>query len=355
MITTINDVEYGTNLSLDGSLSNQAGYTFTYWIVNDVLETNLNINHSFIVNQEMDIIGVFANVGQSVAIFRDTNGKVLDIQFVTNGNAPTDPSITLPTKPGYVVSTVSKWGQTLSAISENTIYTLNYTIDTASTFDLSVTDGSGSGTYTYNSMITVSANIAAIGEEFSHWEEDGQVISRSATDTFGVLASRTIEAIYTDGIVSDAPFVMITDDLETSTVYYSYISRFHIPTDFTLVEWGMISNDTAEFNMDTVGIELHQGFFKMAGTNAFMMSFNKETYNYVRAYIVIKDLAGDLITMYSDTKGSVTGSASEFYTTGWEDASKGSYASGTVTSNSQTWTLDDTLIGSLEKNWNHYI
>jgi hypothetical protein len=348
LTSTVNDVAFGTNISLDSSLGSLAGYNFAYWIVNDTLEESLNQSYSFTVNQEMNIVGVFANEGQSLAVFRDTNGKVLDIQFITNGQTPIDPSITLPSKPGYLVATTNKWGETLSSISENKIYTLNYQIDTASTFDLTVTNGSNGGTYTYNSMVTVTADSAPSGQSFSHWEEEGQVISRSTTDTFGVLASRSIEAVYTDGIVSDAPFINLTGDLAVRTSEYSYISRFHVPNDFTLIEWGMIANDTSEFDMDTVGISLHQGFFKMADTNAFMMSFDKTTCNFVRAYIVLKDYEGDLVTMYSDTLGPETLSeSSEFYTTGWEDASKGAYAIGDVTSNSQTWSFNNSLVGTL--------
>ncbi|MBU1145027.1 MAG: endonuclease [Firmicutes bacterium] len=180
----------------------------------------------------------------------------------------------------------------------------------------------------------------------------GQVISRNATDSFSVLANRSIEAVYTEGLVSDAPFVSITDDVAVRTSYYSYISRFYVPEDFTLIEWGMISNSTASFDMTTDGIVVHQGFIKLPNTNVFMMSFNKDNYNYVKAYIILKDIDGDFVTMYSDTKGFTTTTApTEFYSTGFEDASKGSYLEtdldNTIITNGETWTLYNALLGSL--------
>jgi len=345
-IDYVNDVDYGTSVSLDSSLGSQDGYSFSYWIVNDVLEESFVQSHTFIVNQEMDILSVFHSAGQSVALFRDTNGKVLDIQFITNGGNATDPSITYPTKPGYVVSE-TKWDNLLTNITSDTVFTLQYTIDTSSTFTLNVTNGSGDGTYLFNSTVSVTADAPASGYSFSHWEEDGQVISRNSTDSFAILSNRTIEAIYTNGTVSDAPFIALTEDVAVRTGYYSYVSRFYVPDDFDLIEWGMISNDEATFDIDTVGIGIHQGFIKIPDTNIFMMSFDKNNYNYVKAYLVLKDYEGDIITMYSDTRGAVaTSEPTEYYSTGFEDASKGSYAIADVTLSGEVWSFNDALLGT---------
>jgi len=348
LTNTVTNTEFGITISLDSSLASISGYSFAYWIVNGVLEESYLSSNIFVVNQEMSLKALFVSNTESVCVFRDINGEVLDYQFVSKGNACAEPSITLPDKPGYTVVESDKWGETLSSITENTIYTLNYQIDLSSSFTLTVTNGSGDGSYLYNSIVTVTADAAAEGYSFSHWEEDGQIVSRNQTDDFGVLANRTIEAIYTDDTVSDAPFVSLTNDLEVRTGYFSYIGRFYVPADFTLIEYGMISNAVSDFDMDTDGTNLHQGFIKMPDTNAFMMSFNKNNYNFVKAYVVLKDFEGDLVTMYSATKGpDEIGSETEYYTTGWEDASKGAYALEDVISNGQTWSFDDAVLGTL--------
>ena len=343
----VNDVSYGTTVTLDSSLGSQEGYSFSCWIVNGVLEDSFLQSHSFVVTQEMDIQGVFHSASQSVAIFRDTNGNVLDIQYVTNGGNATEPSITYPDKPGYIVS-ATKWDQSLTNITEDTTFTLQYEIDTSSSFDITVVNGSGGGTYSYNSTVTLTADTAPVGSSFAYWSENGQVISRNATDQFAVLSDRTIKAVYTDGTVSDAPYVSLTADLAVRTGYYSYIGRFYIPEDFSLVEWGMISNDTPDFNIDTTGIGVHQGNFRLSGTNIFMMSFDKNNYNYVKAYLILKDTAGDIVTLYSDTRGQETTVAqTDYYSTSFEDASKGAYEIGDITTQGEIWSLDDALLGSL--------
>ena len=347
LVNNISGANFGSTITLDSSLYSQENYSFSYWIVNDVLEPNFVVGHTFIVNQEMDIVGVFHSASQSIAIFRDTNGNVLDIQYVTNGGNATDPSITYPDKPGYVVQT-TKWDHSFTNITEDTVFTLQYEIDTSSTFDLAVINGTGSGTYVYNSTVTLTADTAPVGQSFAYWEEDGQIISRNATDSFAILKNRTIEAVYTDSLVSDAPFISMTDDVGVRTGYYSYISRFYVPEDFSLVEWGMISNSTPDFDIDTVGIGIHQGNFRMTGTNIFMMSFDKNNYNYVKAYLILKDTAGDIVTLYSDTRGQETTVAqTDYYSTSFENDTKGSYAIGDINVDGETWSLDDALLGNL--------
>ncbi|MFW5838887.1 MAG: hypothetical protein ACOCU1_02990, partial [Bacillota bacterium] len=86
---------YGTKVTLDSNLPSDPGgdtYTFAFWIVNGVARYDLAQNHEFIITGDMDIEAVYSKSTEHAAIFMDTNGKVLDTQYVTDGGDAQAPS-----------------------------------------------------------------------------------------------------------------------------------------------------------------------------------------------------------------------------------------------------------------------
>lgn len=346
---TVSDVPYGNSLSFEGQLTSQNNYEFGYFIVNNVVEEYLSTTYDFVVKNEMNIKAIFTPTDKHVVLFRDSNGELLDIEYVTNGSSVSDAEVTLPDKPGMVVST-SKWDTSLDNIVSNTVITLQYDLDTSLSFDLVVTNGSGDSTYAFNSEVIISAPLTSGSESFSHFEENGQIISRKNETSITMLGNRNITAVYTDSDVSDAPFVSLSDDLELRGGYSSFMGYYYIPDGMSLVEYGMISSSNELFDLSSVGVVLHQGEITNPDTDEYLFSFNSENYVYVRGYAVFKDSSDNIIEIYSDTK-ACTGEVAEevlFYETGFEDGSKGSYTTGVVTLSGNSWTLNNTLIGALD-------
>jgi endonuclease I len=345
---TISGANYGSSLSIQSSLSEQGGYAFAYFVVNNVVEEHLTGDNNFIVKNKMDIKAIFTPTDKHVVLFRDSNGILLDIEYVVNGATVSDSGVTLPDKPGMVIST-NKWSGSLESITSNTVLTLQYDIDTSDTFTLDVVNGEGDGTYAFNEEVTVSAPETFEGKFFSHFEEDGQIISRQNSIVITVLGNRTITAVYSDDIISNAPFVSVSNDLMLRGGYSSFMGHFYVPEGFTLIEYGMISSDNPEYDLSTEGITVHQAEIINPDTTEFLMSFNQINYNYVRGYLVFKDTSDNIVEIYSDTKACGSVSVEElFYETDFEDGSKGSYAIGTVTLSGKTWTMSEALIGSLD-------
>ncbi|MFW6319845.1 MAG: hypothetical protein ACOC1L_06625, partial [Bacillota bacterium] len=86
---------YGTKVTLDTNLPADPGgdtYTFAFWIVNGVARYDLAQNHEFIITGDMDIEAVYSKSTEHAVIFMDTNGKVLDTQYVLDGESAEDPS-----------------------------------------------------------------------------------------------------------------------------------------------------------------------------------------------------------------------------------------------------------------------
>ena len=63
-------------------------------------------------------------------------------------------------------------------------------------YDITANNGSGSGTYRSGQYITVNGNKAPSGYEFSHWEENGNIISYYQNYSFSVNSNRTLTAHY---------------------------------------------------------------------------------------------------------------------------------------------------------------
>lgn len=348
LTNTVSDALYGVSLSFEGNLGSQGGYMFAYFVVNDVVEENLSVNYDFIIKNEMDIKAIFTPNDKHVVLFRDSDGTLLDMEYVLDGATVSDAEVVTPDKPGMVIA-ANKWDKSLSNVTSNMVITLQYDLDTTDTFSLVVNNGTGDGTYNFNEEVTISAPLTSGGNSFSHFEEDGQVLSRNNEEVITMLGDRTVNAVYTDTNVSDAPFVFISDNLEIRAEYSSFIGRYYVPEGFSLIEYGMISNDTEAFELSTVGIKLHQGEIVNPDTTEYLFSFEDANYVYVRGYLIFKDGDDNIIEIYSDTKacgGEVAGDQL-FYETGFEDDSKGSYASATVTLSGETWTMDESLIGNL--------
>lgn len=63
-------------------------------------------------------------------------------------------------------------------------------------YTLTVNNGSGSGTYQSGRWVTCTGNQAPSGYEFSHWEENGNIISYQKSYGFSINSNRTITAHY---------------------------------------------------------------------------------------------------------------------------------------------------------------
>lgn len=344
----IEDTAYGSSLTLDSNAGSIIGYTFAYFVVNGVVKDDLILSNNFNIEENTTIDVIFSPEGVHVVLFQDTNGDLLDMQYVISGEDATEPDITDPVKPGLIVA-VDKWDTSLTNIDSNKVITIRYEGDTNNSYNLTVNNGSNTGTYSYNEEVTITADTPPLGEIFSHFEEDGQIISRLETPTITMLTDRVITAVYTTGTKSNAPFVSIGKSLSILSEHNSYIGQYYLSDDFVLVEYGMISNTVEEFDLTSSNTVIHQATNANPNTFEYLMSFATENYDFIRGYLIFKDSNDEIYEIYSDTRaiGRVTPEAL-VYETNFEDCVKGSYSLGTCVTNGETWTLNEALAGSLD-------
>jgi hypothetical protein len=300
---TLTNVAYGTKMALEPQT--QSGYQFAYWVVNGVVRRELAQNHQFVVTSQMNIQAIFAPEGRYAVVFLDSNGKLLDTQYVLPGATASDPSISLPNKPGLAVAT-PKWrstvgATTLSNIQNHTVYILQYVKTSEATFTLAVTNGSGAGSYAFNDVATVAAEEDSEGYVFLRWEDgNGQILSYERSYAFTMLSNRTVVAVYGASSGNVGAVVSISADLGLRSTYSSYLGQFEVPEGAIVLEYGILTAASGTtITLSSPGITIHQANRHFEPTGEFLLSIPSAGHSVARAYLVFQ-IGDDVFTVYSN-------------------------------------------------------
>lgn len=348
--TTVSNVLYGSKVQVEPPTDEaHATFSFAFWIVNGVVRKDLAVDYNFTVNESLSLTAIFKETGTYAVVFLDTNGQIIDhVQYLANtGLESATDIVDLPTKPGYTVA-ADKWGvgASLDNISEDTVFELHYTLSSESTYTLSVTNGTGSDTYAFNTIVTAVADEPTEGQYFSHWEENGVVVSKQSSYKFTILTNRSITAVYDTSPASDVPFVSLSNDLSLRAGYRSYLGQYYLPDGYELIEFGVItSTNSATITHDSASTTAVRSESSNATTNEFLKSIPKNHYA-ARGYLTVKETAtGTISTVYSENNPTFT-TAKSTETLTFEGVSKSSYTTADISLNGNLWTLDNTLIGT---------
>jgi uncharacterized repeat protein (TIGR02543 family) len=316
------DVLKGTAVILQGTpvtlqATAGAGYKFQYWQKGDfpaVLSTNAT--YSAVMGSAINVVAVFTELETYTVIFKDKTGTVLSTQFVQEGNAATDPTVGHPLS--LVGYTFTGWDKDFSNVTSDLIVTAQYQ-RLSDTYEVQVVGGtlSSGGTvaaYRYDTLVTVNANPAPSGMKFSHWTNDGRKVSLSTTYSFYMLAlpeTLVVEAHYVPKteVVDTTPFIALLSCVKPDTTNNSitfYAARC-IPSGYTLIESGMLVINAANYPDTAVPITLTTPNVlrgKIANSSTTQFGIRKTKVNtgdtwYARAYMIVKDKNGNILTVYS--------------------------------------------------------
>lgn len=306
IVNTASDKAYGTKVSFESSLGSVEGHTFVCWFVNGIVRLDLNVSTEFYATENMVLEAVFSPTSEHAVMFLDSNGKLLEVQYVENQGNATDITEGLPTKPGYIISSTNKWGKELTNITGDTFMVLQYEKSVASTFTIAVNNGTGAGTYNFNEVVTVVANAPEEDMYFSHWTDGTYIVSRQASYTFTVLQARTLTAVYSESAPSVAPFVTLSTNLNIRENYFSYLGQFSIPNGYDLVEYGLVSSkiETSFTLSSSIITKIQSNKYNME-TFEFLMSLPNTSHKSIRAYLIYK-FEGNLFTIYSEVISTIT-------------------------------------------------
>lgn len=309
---TIPDKKYGSNLSFENNLPNNSGYEFSFWLVNGIVCQDLPLDYQFVITYNTDITAIYKEIGKFTVLFIDVNGRVLDIQYVSpNGNA-FDPDLPiLPSKPGYKIAQ-NKWNKSFDNIIEDTIISLVYERDDSQTITLVVESGSivdqynTDGSYNFNAIATIQADAAPQGKVFSHWQIGEKIVSHQSVYSFTMLQDTNIKAVYQDISFGDLPLITLSNPLQLRENYNTYLAQFYLPETYTLVEYGLLTSTNVEMlNVNSLDIHRIKGLKYFEETNEFVMSIPSAETTSVRAYLITRDIEGNLLTVY-DSSYSLT-------------------------------------------------
>jgi hypothetical protein len=315
---------YGTKLSVTNKLSDYTGYSFYCWIVNGDVRTDLAIDYQFTMTIGLDLVAIFHPNGTNettlkyAVVFMDANEQMLKVEYVLPNGAATAPS-SLPTKLGYEVS-ATPWSNDFSDVTGNLVTVLQYTKTNASSYTLTVVNGTGGGSVDYNAVATVVADAAPDGQVFHHWEMQDQTVSYSSTYSFTMVENTTVTAYYSTSAPADQPRVFLTNDLALRTSYKTFIGQFYLPSGYTLVEWGVASTATATAMVDigTASVIRNKSTKYNAATNEFVVSIATGNAASYRGYLVCKNASEELVTVYSENAYNVVNGGFETGDlTGW--------------------------------------
>ncbi len=285
----------GSNVSFDLN-GKPSGQEFAFWILNGIVRKDLPANHNFPVTGRMQLQVVFAPTGKYAVVFINSSGQYLGVRYAGSNNSFTvDPSeINIPVKPGFELKAVeNRWlsieGSTsFTGVNEHSVFVVQYNPTT--TFDdvaITVNNGSLSGSYTFNSVLTVTASTPAEGQYFAGWIENDILISYDSEYTFTVLFPRTLTAIYDSEEPVVQPIVHISNDLELRGGYHTFIGQFEIPAGYTLLEYGFLAHaDALWIDHSTTNVVIAQSG-SVSDQNEFVTSFPIGQYYSFVAYLVL--------------------------------------------------------------------
>lgn len=344
------DKVYGSYVDFQPAVN--PSYNFAVWVVNGVVRPDLPENASIKVTSNMNIIGLYAPVGEYGVLFIDTNGQIIDRQYVVSGGTAVPPTNALPNKPGLEIKAdawVSDQGLiTFDNVLENRIYTLQYQSSSSDTYDLYI-DNVLYSAYPYNELVTVTADASVEGVPFAYWALNGYAVSCDLSYTFTMLEDMNLTKVYENDFES-GPMLVMSSDLAIRSGYQSFMAQFYLPEGYELVEWGFIySNDnTADLAIGAEGVVQAQSNQYNPASNEYLMSFSLGFLDAISAYMFYDD-GSSIHVMYSDLTARYV--VSNLYYTGAENATKPSYDDTTngnsVDLDGISWTLYDSVIGSL--------
>lgn len=300
-ITTLENQKYGSLITPFTSTDAPEGHEFSFWIVNGVVRKDLISEYEFAVTANLEITGIFEPLDGTAhaVIFIDSNGKLIQTSFVLNNQTVTTlPSIEGFSKPQYVVST-TPWKEAngnaavFTNITESKVFVLQYEL-AGDVEPVTITVNGTPQEYAYNEVVTVTADL----EGFTHWEENGVVVSYDESYTFTALTNRELLA-KNDGSFPQ-PLVTLSNVSGIRAGYKSFLGQVYLPSGFEIVELGLIaSSEEKVLLLDDVNATVIPSNTIQANTKEFLRSFDESSFTTFRAYAVLRN-GENVVVEYSD-------------------------------------------------------
>jgi uncharacterized repeat protein (TIGR02543 family) len=176
-------------------------------------------------------------------------------------------------------------------------------------YNVTVANGTGSGTYTASSILTITAKTPDAGKYFAGWYENGVLLTTNRSYSLYVNDNHAFEAKYSEQPVDEVGTTRIeTVTSNKGTKKISFVSMSSVPTSCTIQKAGVIAtlNDAIGTNEDnfTASTATYVRYGTTTAHN-YKYTWTKGSVAagqtvYVRAYLVYTDGNGNSHTVYGD-------------------------------------------------------
>ena len=299
---------------------------FEYWKNSAGMVVSRNKSYTFTVTGRETISAVFNTIAENKAtvVFESYYGQVIARnQYAAGATLAETPG--LPFRYGYTAlgwdyngdGTYDAETDTFEAAltrgfaSENKlvtilpVYQLNET-----TYQITVENGTGAGTYKQNEVVTVVANAAADGYKFSHWADNaGNILSYNEKYQFYAAKNITVTAVYVDyfeEVEAKGTTEIVDKYADKANGKLTFVSMSTVPEGCTINKAGMILTDDSSVASSEDGFNASTAKYALGNAwsgNAYRYTVNKKNVSvgdtwYVRAYLVYTDAEGNVNTVY---------------------------------------------------------
>ena len=300
---------------------------FLYWVnaSNKVVSTDKS--YTFTMGSETALKAVYgkARQNQATVVFISHSDQIISSKAYT-----TSDTIQFPVPPIKMGCTFTGWSMTESEIREamannNGIIQVR-ALYTEPSVDCKVTViyPDGTGNEVVNTKVGQLVNVTAKdieGKTFSYWtDNDGNVLGYTKTLKLAPSGDMTVNAIYSDGATEAKPVISMTAvDANAGNGYYliSFTATRAVPEGYELVKQGVLysidSRCAGDAGKDylklTADGTVPEGVYEYSGGNNDpngVTRFNgkvrtADTTLYGRGYMILKNSAGEVLYVYSDT------------------------------------------------------
>ena len=300
---------------------------FLYWVnaSNKVVSTNKS--YTFTMGSETTLKAVYgkARQNQATVVFISHSDQIISSKAYTASD-----TIQFPVPPIKMGCTFTGWSMTEdqihAAMANNDGIIQVRALYTEPSVDCKVTVvyPDGTGNEVVNAKVGQLVNVTAKdieGKTFSYWtDNDGNVLGYTKTLKLAPSGDMTVNAIYSDGATEAKPVISMTAvDANAGNGYYliSFTATRAVPEGYELVKQGVLysidSRCAGDAGKDylklTADGTVPEGVYEYSGGNNDpngVTRFNgkvrtADTTLYGRGYMILKNSAGEVLYVYSDT------------------------------------------------------
>ena len=315
---------YSTSFAVVGSeytvvAEPDGDYEFLYWKNDNGKILSTDEQYSFIFANDTNITAVYNRVsnGRGYVTFLTASKQELSRQLYSASVAADRITVANDVKKlGYIFKGWSIDGVNPIPASElqgaikaalangNVTVTPIYEKDLSTKYNITVTNGEGSGSYYFLSSASVTAQPSVDSRSFSYWQnENGEVVSLSRDYTFAVTGDETLTAVY--GADSVNLVNRITGAFSDSDGV-SFVSSRSVSDGLKLIQSGIIivnsrsiGTDEEAFVIGATGVVKGTTSSTASNGDYMLTKVNTSGTWYARAYVVYEDASGAIVTDYS--------------------------------------------------------